>query len=328
MFGRRLGVALVLATAVVGVSGCAAPSAPLDLSGDLFVHDPALVVGDAGEPWFAYSTGNGQVADGNIQIRSSNDGSEWEYVGEVWQQKPEWLVEAVPGVDNLWAPELYEHDGLWYLYYSASTFGSNSSLIALATNATLDPESPDYEWVDRGEVMRSGGTDFNAIDAGIVEDEHGTPWMAFGSFWSGIRMVELTWPSGLRADDAEPVQLADRQSPPNAVEAPFITAKDGWYYLLVSRDSCCKGIDSTYNIAVGRSRAVTGPYLDGNGVSMLEDGGTPLLASDDAHIGPGGQSVSGGFLGFHWYDPTQNGLPQLGLVPLEWKDGWPSVAWE
>jgi arabinan endo-1,5-alpha-L-arabinosidase len=309
---------VAVAAVLVGCSG--APS----LSGYVFVHDPAYVHTDYGD--FLYSTGNGQVGDGNIQIRRSDDGASWEHVGEVWKTKPEWLSDAVPGVDNLWAPELYEHDDTWYMYYAASTFGSNRSVIALATNTTLDPADPDYEWVDQGEVIGSEGTDFNAIDAGIVEDAQGVPWMSFGSFWSGIRMVELEWPSGLRADDAEPLRLADRGTAENAIEAPYIVAHDGWFYLFASRGFCCRGVDSTYEIIVGRSREVTGPYLDRDGVSLLEDGGTVVLGSEGSRIGPGGQSVSNGTLAFHFYDADAAGIPTLGLRQITWRDGWPTVA--
>ena len=255
-------VAFALAvTAVVALAGCATGGAR-ELTGDLMTHDPALAVEDGTS--YVYSTGNATMADGNIQIRSSADGRNWQYRGEVWDEKPEWLGQAVPGVSNLWAPELVEHDGTWYLYYSASTFGSNVSVIALATNETLDPESPDYEWVDQGQVLASTkADDFNAIDPGIVLDEAGDPWMSFGSFWSGIRMIPLEWPSGGPADASEPLRLADRQSPPNAIEAPYIVRHDGDYFLFVSRDACCRGLDSTYNIAVGRSddvgRTVRGP---------------------------------------------------------------------
>lgn len=318
--------AAVLTTAVA-LAGCAetAAAAP-ELSGDVFVHDPAYVVTDAGH--FVYSTGDGRIADGGIQIRRSADGADWEYVGEVWEQKPEWLQEAVPGVDNLWAPELHEHGGTWYLYYSVSTFGSNRSVIALATNTTLDPDDPGYAWVDRGPVIASEGTDYNAIDAGIIEDDEGTPWMSFGSFSSGIRMVELEWPSGLRADDAEPLRLADRGLVENAIEAPFIVERDGWYYLFASRGLCCRGVDSTYEIIVGRSKDVTGPYVDAYGGALLDDGGTVVLAGDGGYrVGPGGQSVHGDMLAFHWYDAHADGTPTLGLLPLVWKDGWPSAVW-
>src|SRR5690606_4914086 len=144
----------------------------------------------------------------------------------------------------------------YYLYYSASTFGSNTSLIGLYTNQTLDPEDPAYRWVDQGEVWRSDGTTpYNAIDPGIVEDADGTPWMAYGSFWDGLFMIELEWPTGKPvgsamenpAGTAEPVHLADRGFGDNAIEAPYLVARDGWYYLFFSRDSCCKGTDSTYN---------------------------------------------------------------------------------
>ncbi|MDQ0895187.1 arabinan endo-1,5-alpha-L-arabinosidase [Agromyces ramosus] len=314
---RRLAALVLSAMAVIALAGCAGGSRARELTGDLMTHDPALAVEDGTS--YVYSTGNATIADGNIQIRSSDDGRHWRYRGEVWEEKPDWLDEAVPGVSNLWAPELIEHDGTWYLYYSASTFGSNASVIALATNETLDPDSPDYEWVDAGQVLASTkADDFNAIDAGIVVDEAGDPWMSFGSFWSGIRMVPLEWPGGGRADASEPRHLADRQSPPNAVEAPYIVARDGDYFLFVSRDACCQGLDSTYNIAVGRSEAVDGPYLDRDGV--------PLVEGD--RIGPGGQSVQGDTLALHYYDRRLNGSFQLALVELEWDaEGWPVAHW-
>ena len=323
---RRLASAAVILAAALACAACV-PAGPAPLTGDLAVHDPALAQHDG--TWFVYSTGNGTVADGNVQIRSSQNGTDWEYRGEVWEQKPTWLEDRIRGVDNLWAPELIEHDGTWYLYYSASRFGKNTSLIALATNTTLDPDDPEFEWVDRGAVLEStAADDFNAIDPGIVVDEDGTPWMSFGSFWSGIRMVELEWPGGMRADDAEPLALADRGAPPNAIEAPYILERGGDYFLFVSRDACCQGVESTYNIAVGRADAPQGPYFDRDGTPLLEDGGTPLLATEGTRIGPGGQSVWGDTLAIHYYDEDIGGAFQLALLPLTWDDGgWPSVTW-
>lgn len=317
---------VALFCAALVLAGCSAPR-QLELSGDIRTHDPALVAGADGEAWFVYSTGDPNVADGNIQIRRSENGTDWTYAGEVWQEKPSWLVEEVRGVGNLWAPELVEHDGTWYLYYSASTFGSNHSVIALATNTTLDPDDPQFEWIDRGPVVESATTgDFNAIDPGIVEDADGTPWMSFGSFWSGIRMVQLEWPSGLRADDDEPLRIADRGAPPNAIEAPYLVERDGWYYLFVSKDLCCRALDSTYLIEVGRSKEITGPFVDRDGVPLLEDGGTPVLSTEGAMIGPGGQSYSNGILAFHYYDGDNAGAFRLGLVELTWDaEGWPKA---
>ncbi|KRE29114.1 arabinan endo-1 5-alpha-L-arabinosidase [Agromyces sp. Soil535] len=329
MPSRRVarGVSVLAAASVIALLAACAPGGARELTGDLAAHDPALA--RDGDTWYVYSTGNGTVADGNIQVRSSDDGVTWRYDGEVWQEKPGWLRESVPGVDNLWAPELVEHDGIWYLYYSASTFGKNSSVIALATNTTVDPDDPEYAWVDRGPVVTSSsGDDFNAIDPGVAVDAEGTPWMSFGSFWSGIRMVELDWPSGLRADDGEPLRLADRGVPPNAIEAPYLVEHDGEWFLFVSLDSCCRGTDSTYRVAVGRSNAPTGPFVDRDGVPLLEGGGTVLLESEGSRIGPGGQSIADGMMALHYYDANLRGAFQQALLPLRWDgDGWPVAEW-
>jgi arabinan endo-1,5-alpha-L-arabinosidase len=307
------------------------------------VHDPALIIDDDGT-WYVYSTGLlARENGGTIQIWSSEDeGTTWQYSGTVWDEIPGWIDErysdgALP--ENLWAPEIYENDGTYYLYYSASRFGTNDSLTALATNTTLDPEDPDYAWVDQGVVVESPATGldpanpdktFNAIDAGIVEDEDGRPWMSIGSFWYGIFLVPLEWPSGKPVEDwqSQTANLADRFIPGNPIEAPYITHRDGYYYLFTSFDFCCRGADSTYKIAVGRSESITGPYLDREGRDMVGGGGTVLMESHGAMNGLGGQSVFGDYLAFHYYDRNNAAapyIPTLGLQKMGWEDGWPTV---
>jgi arabinan endo-1,5-alpha-L-arabinosidase len=297
------------------------------LKGDLNAHDPALVKGANGKPWYVFSTGDASIGGGAIQIRSSKNGRNWSFAGTVWDKIPDWLTKTVPGATYLWAPEIYKHDGVYYLYYSASTWGKNNSVIALATNTTLDPTDPDYNWVDRGKVLRSMPTsDFNAIDAGIVEDGDGTPWLAFGSYWSGIHMVQLEWPSGLRADTKKPLRIADRKVAPNAVEASYIVPQDGWYYLFTSWGQCCEGAKSDYKIAVGRSRDVTGPYVDRNGRALLDGGGTILQDTSGDRVGPGGQSVSNNVMAYHYYDASADGATKLALKRIYWgDDGWPEL---
>lgn len=331
-FLRRGAVAALAVTALLLPSAAAAssPKVPDKPTGDLRTHDPALIreAGRGGD-WFVYSTGDPAVAGGTVQIRRSDDLKNWTYAGNVFDEIPAWVRTAVPGVSNIWAPDVYFNDGVYYLYYSGSTFGSNRSVIGLATNTTLDPRSPSYRWVDQGEVWRSiPDNDYNAIDPGIVEDTSGTPYMAFGSFWSGIRMVRLEWPSGKAvAGQGEPLRLADRHVPPNAIEAPYIIRHGGWYYLFVSLDFCCRGVDSTYKIAVGRSRSVTGPYLDELGTPLAHGGGTVILSENGTMFGPGGQSVYDGVLAHHYYDGTAGGDFRLGLRRLQWtKDGWPRLT--
>lgn len=329
----RAALALVIAGALAMTTVACSDSRPaateFDLSGDLAVHDPALVVGEEGNPWYVFSTGDVRKGLGAPQIRRSTDeGKSWQYLGTVWDaaSRPDWAYEEVPGVENFWAPDVVLHDGTYYLYYSASTFGSNDSAIGLTTNTTLDPDDPAYEWVDQGMVWRSttGETFYNAIDPGVIADEDGTPWMSFGSFWGGIQLLELQWPSGMPAPGAEPVTIASRIGAPNAIEAPFLVHRDGFYYLFVSEESCCRGTDSTYRIAVGRSEDIAGPYVGPDGTELLRDGAAVILETTGDMVGPGGQSVSRGFLGFHFYDAAQGGAFQLAIRELAWDaDGWP-----
>lgn len=326
-------VVVALVTVLVVTRPWSSGSAPerLTLSGDLGAHDPALVVGEPGEPWFVYSTGGGRGGNPPTVRRSDDEGRTWEVVGAAWPgaDTPDWVKQAVPDVENLWAPELIEHDGTWYLYYAASGFGENRSVIGLMTGASLDPDDPGYGWTDQGLVVASEPGDyFNAIDPGVVEDADGTPWLFFGSFWGGIQLVRMQWPSGKPVDGAEQVVVATRPDVfPTAIEAPYVVRHGGWYYLFVSFDSCCQGVDSTYKIAVGRSRDVTGPYLDRGGVSMMAGGGTVIAQTEGDRIGPGGQSFSRGYLAYHFYDGTKNGAHQLAIERLGWTaDGWPRLT--
>jgi arabinan endo-1,5-alpha-L-arabinosidase len=169
---------------------------------------------------------------------------------------------------------------------------------------------------------------FNAIDAGIIEDADGTPYMAIGSFWYGIFLVPIEWPSGkpVAGWESKTVNIADRFMPGNPIEAPYITKHGDHYYLFVSFDACCRGADSTYKVAVGRSTSVKGPYLDKQGRDMFGGGGSVVLDSHGAITGPGGQSVFGDYLAFHYYDGSNGDLPYfptLGIQKIDWADGWP-----
>jgi len=242
------------------------------------------------------------------------------------------------------APDISWFNGKYHLYYAYSLFGVNTSGIALATNETLDPRSPKYHWKDEGLVLRStAADDFNAIDPNIVLDGKGQPWLSMGSFWSGIKMRKIDAATGkVSATDTRTYPIASRKQPDHpeparpglppdwqAIEAPFVVHREGYYYLFVSFDLCCRGVKSSYRTMVGRSREVTGPYMDRDGVPMLQGGGTPLLLANKRWLGPGGESVlmrpEGDIIVFHVYDAV-TGKPALGISTLTWKDGWPHAA--
>jgi arabinan endo-1,5-alpha-L-arabinosidase len=315
----------------------------LKLDGDVeYTHDPS--VAKDGNTWYVFSTNNGPERKGELPVRCSRDLHQWKRCGYVFPRIPDWIQKESPGTKELWAPDVSYFKGEFHLYYAFSLFGKNTSGIALVTNKTLDPASPNFRWVDRGLVLRSRAEDdFNAIDPNLVMDEQGIAWLSFGSFWSGIKMRRIDPKTGLLStEDSKVYSLAARKRPASvpppkpglpgdwqAIEAPFVIRHEGFYYLFVSFDLCCRGTKSNYKTTVGRSRNVTGPYLDANGTPMLDGGGTLLLGGNKRWIGPGGASLlqqkDGDLIVYHAYDET-TGQPWLQISTLAWEDGWPRAA--
>jgi len=296
------------------------------LEGDIRVHDPVMV--KEGDTYYIFHTGNG------VSIKRSVDRIRWENAGRVLDELPEWAGNLVPDkTDNhLWAPDVHYRNGTWYLYYSVSTFGSNTSAIGLVTNTVLDPDDPGYRWQDQGPVIntRRGENNYNAIDPNIIVDDDGIPWMNFGSFWSGIKLLELDPATGKPASgDPELFSIASRPGS-GAVEAPFIIRRNGFYYLFVSFDLCCQGVNSTYKIMAGRSEELTGPYRDSEGREMTDGGGDLIDDGDERWLGPGHNAVymegDSAFLVNHAYDAERNGASILMIRPLYWDaGGWPTL---
>lgn len=297
------------------------------------VHDP--VMAREGDFYYVFSTGPG------ITIYRSEDLKHWKWVGRAFDGEPDWARQVVPGFrGHLWAPDIVEKDGRYYLYYSVSAFGKNTSAIGVTVNETLDPDSPEYRWVDQGPVVQSvpNRDHWNAIDPAVVEGADGAPWMSFGSFWEGLKLVRLDPGLTRLAEPQEWHSLAKRPRDPaapdaspgeGAIEAPYIFRKEGWYYLFVSFDKCCRGMESTYNIRVGRSKSVTGPYLDRDGRSMLDGGGTLVLGGDADWVALGHNAAytfdGQDYLVFHAYETADNGKQKLRILPMAWDDGWPVV---
>jgi arabinan endo-1,5-alpha-L-arabinosidase len=274
-----------------------------ELSGDVNAHDPSII--KSGNTWYSFTTGAG------ISVASSNGGLNWGGRRRVFGSQLSWW-----GKDDVWAPDVTAYRGQVHLYYAISqTFGQNDSAIGYAT-----APSPAGPFTDHGPVLRSTRADnYNAIDPELIIDAAGAPWLAFGSFWDGIKLTRL---DGNMRPTGGLTALARRSS---GIEAPAVLHRDGWYYLFASIDKCCQGVNSTYKIIYGRSRAVTGPYLDRNGRSLADQGGTVLDAGNDRWRGPGGQDVNeGNVLARHAYDATDGGRAKLLINGLRFPDGWPA----
>lgn len=312
---------------------------------DISVHDPVMIRQDG--TYHLFATGRG------ISVWSSPDMVHWTRGEPVFSAPPAWAVEAVPTFrGHIWAPDISFHDGQYYLYYSVSAFGKNTSCIGLATNATLDPSDPGFKWIDHGKIIQSfpGLTNWNAIDPNIIADDDGAPYMAFGSFWDGLKLVQLTPDRMGLAEDWENLPtIASRKSDPNdpnppapennpvdaggnAIEAPFIFRHDEHYFLFASIDYCCRGANSTYKMIVGRAEKIPGPYVDREGKPLTHGGGTILLTGDDNWYGVGHNAVAHfdgiDYLIYHAYDAhDERGRSKLRINEIVWDDtGWPKVG--
>lgn len=360
--GRALLIVVVLCGSTLHCQQTESASYALHLTGAIDgTHDPSIAE-DHGT-YYVFSTGRAYAprpegapalrpgdpqpaSIGQIPIRCSTDLHQWKLCGAVFPAVPAWIHTMSPATKDLWAPDVSYFNGLYHLYYAFSVFGKNTSGIALVTNATLNPQSSRYHWTDRGLVVQSDPRDnFNAIDPNLILDRKGRPWLAFGSFWTGIKMRRLDPNTGLlSAHDTTVYSLAARAAPlvaetrksdlppdSEAVEAPFVFQHGQYFYLFVSWDLCCQGLHSTYRTMVGRSKNVSGPYVDRSGQSMLLGGGTPLLRANASWLGPGGESLlhlpSEDVIVFHAYSAI-DGHPALQISTLAWKDGWPAAVLE
>lgn len=300
---------------LVPVGSVAPYPQPGPVTGDTGVHDPEVTKRPGGGYLLA-STGPG------VPLKTSADRTHWTDAGSAFPNGTPWADAYTGGSVHLWAPEITYANGQYYLWYSASTFGSNRSAIFLATSST----GASGTWTHRGLVIESfESNDFNAIDPAVTVGADGRWLMSFGSFWSGIKMIELSSATGLRQGTAFH-SIAGRGG--GAIEAPNIHYRSGYYYLYVSFDACCKGADSTYRIMVGRSTSITGPYLDRAGVPMTNGGGTQILASHDGIYGPGHQTVfsdtDADVIAYHYY--AASGASFLGINLLGYDAaGWPYV---
>lgn len=303
---------------------------------DITVHDPVMI--KQKDTYYLYCTGRG------ISVFSSKDLKNWNKEPQIFAEKPIWVDTVVSNFDNhIWAPDISFHNNTYYLYYSVSAFAKNTSAIGVTTNTTLDPKDPAYKWVDQGIVIQSipNRDLWNAIDPNLTFDENNTPWLAFGSFWEGLKMVKLNPDLKSIAQPQEwhtiakrkrTFELADSNPGDGALEAPFIFKKNGYYYQFLSWDLCCRGEKSTYKVVVGRSKTITGPYVDKDGKLLTEGGGTLLIQGNQNWFGAGHNSTytfdDKDYIIFHAYDAKQKGRPVLQIKQLKWDDAlWPVVEY-
>ncbi|HYQ58770.1 MAG TPA: arabinan endo-1,5-alpha-L-arabinosidase [Draconibacterium sp.] len=314
----------------------AQPNRQPDDSKGVAAHDPVMIKQDS--TFYVFVTGGGML--------KSTDLENWTRLERV-PGNLDWVTDdIIPGYrGGFWAPDIQFNDGTYYLYYSPSAFGKNTSAIGVMTNTTLDQDDPEYKWEDQGMIVQSvpGRDDWNAIDANVVFQRarrgESSGWLTFGSFWGGIKMVKLAPDMKSLAEPQEWYTLAkqkrtfgdpDTDAGDGPIEAPFIYHRIQYYYLFVSLGYCCRGLESTYNVVVGRSRNITGPYFDKEGVPLFAGGGTYVAGENEDYAGIGHCAVydfdGKTYFVAHGYDKHDEGASKLIVKEISWdRAEWPTV---
>jgi arabinan endo-1,5-alpha-L-arabinosidase len=288
---------------LAAAAGLVFASSAFALEGSVAIHDPSTLMVDNGR-FYTFGTGGAPLV--------SDDG---------WT----WRAGTRPPDTGL-APDIVKLGDRFYLYTPRNGGGQPRAQITMMSTKSLDPQSPDYKWESGGEVASTDGIeDCNGIDPGMLLDPStGKLWMIYGSYFGYLRIVELDAKTGGKLPNAKPVDVAIN------CEAPILIYENGWYYLLATHGSCCQAGNSNYNLRVGRSRSVTGPYVDHDGIDLLKGGGKLFLGSESRLIGPGhfgrldlGEDVE--VFSYHYEEDLDHpgNFGNLAIRPLLWRDGWP-----
>lgn len=286
------------ASALISVSALAQEGKP-------WIHDPSNIMECDGK-YYTFGTGGGGLI--------SEDGWNW-YSGAVR-----------PGGGA--APDALKIGDRYLIAYSATgggLGGGHAGRVLTMWNKTLDPNSPDFAYTEAIEVAASlNDEDCDAIDAGLFLDPTtGRLYCTYGTYFGFIRMVELDPKTGAKVEGTVDPNIAID------CEATTMIYRNGWYYLLGTHGTCCDGVNSTYNIVVGRSRNVTGPFLDNMGRDMVAGGGKMVVDGEDRQFGAGhfGRYIEDEGvekMSFHWEaDLDRSGRSVLAIRPIVWVNDWP-----
>ena len=286
------------ASALISVSALAQEGQP-------WIHDPSTIMECDGK-YYTFGTGGGGLI--------SEDGWNW-FSGAVR-----------PGGGA--APDAIKIGDRYLVAYSATgggLGGGHAGRVLTMWNKTLDPNSPDFEYTEAIEVAASiNDEDCDAIDAGLFMDpQTGRLYCTYGTYFGFIRMVELDPKTGAKVEGTVDPNIAID------CEATTMIYRNGWYYLLGTHGTCCDGVNSTYNIVVGRARSVYGPFLDNMGRDMVAGGGKMVVDGEDRQFGAGhfGRYIENEGvekMSFHWEaDLDRSARSVLAIRPIVWVNDWP-----
>lgn len=340
------------------------------------------------------SYGNVHLAGGHFHGRRSRNLVDWEYLGGTMQNLPDWVIPKLNEIRGemglgavspntadfgYWAPCVRKvKDGLYRMYYSIvcpGTISGDGTWSERAFIGLMENDNPANNdgWVDKGYVITNAsdkGLDFNvaannyencyykwnAIDPTYLIDKDGKHWLIYGSWHSGIALVELDAETGkVKAELPNPwgssediaaygklIATRNMNSRWQASEGPEIIYRNGYYYLFLAYDE----LAVAYNTRVARAERIEGPYFSMDGTNVTDMGGNVLpvvthpykFNNSDGWVGISHCCVFDDGNG-NWYFASQGRFPanvggnassnslMMGHVrKIRWtEDGWPLV---
>lgn len=283
--------------------------------------DPTVL--KTGNQFYAFGTEDNWAEEGGyhlVPVLKSTDLIHWDLQGDSFESKPSWKPKG-----GIWAPDVTEVNGQYYMYYSFSTWGDPNPGIGLAISTT-----PNGPFMDQGPVFTSEEIGVkNSIDPFYWED-NGKKYLIWGSF-HGLYLTALS-EDGKKAI-GDKIHLAG-----NHLEAAYVHFRNGFYYLFGSAGTCCEGENSSYRVLVGRASKLEGPYLDQLGKSLLMEGSGTLVLQGNAQVaGPGHNAEiitddhQQDWLLYHGMLRSKarlsNGANRrsLFLDPIQWESEWPTI---
>ena len=275
--------------------------------------DPAIIKSTDGY-FYVYATSR------LTNIMKSRNLVDWTSVGTAFTPETRPNFEEGAG---LWAPEIAFVNGKYHLYYTLSRhlgWMTNGIGVAVA-------EKPEGPFVDKGALLRANEIGvLNSIDQFYFED-NGKKYIFWGSF-NGIYAIELSNDGLSIRTGAEKVKVAG-----DIYEAVMIHKRGRYYYMFASIGTCCEGVTSTYQLVVGRSENLLGPYFDKSGNDMLEHGFSIVINHNERFTGTGHCSKivqddeGNDWILYHAFDNTDpSGGRKLMLDNVRWdRAGWPFI---
>ena len=286
--------------------------------------DPSIIYCESDNNYYLLATGG--------KILQSNDMVNWKKRTKAFPSTPSWGTNGA----GLWAPDIQYINGQYVMYYSLSTWGDPNPGIGVAT--AKNPKGP---WVDQGKLFRSQEIGVNnSIDPMAFVDHDGRVYLVWGSM-RGNYIVELeedglSLKGGIEEANKNKIRIAgldtSYQWEVETYEGAYIIYENGYYYLFLSMGTCCEGLNSTYKVVVGRSRSVTGPYLDHNLKDMKnKSAGKVVIDKGSYFVGSGHNSLikdqkGNYFTYYHTYssDNTKYRVLAMDAVYFD-EEGWPCV---